>query len=472
MQLNKKQQFIKTPLYLLIITLLVVSCKTTEKLTREVFVPQDDKFRDIASDDSTTIADIPWDSLFTDIKLQSLINEALKNSPDITVATARMNKARSSLSQSRLALLPSLGLNADGSFLNQNNDGSGVIENYNLYGSSTWEIDIWGKLRSTSRANLNAFMQSESYKRAVQTRLVADVATWYYTLLALDSQLQITEQTVKNREAAVETMKIMKESDLITGADLVQSQAGKYSAEVTVPDIRKSIYEAENALSILVGRNPGPVERGVLAEQQISADLKAGIPAQLLSNRPDVVEAEYQVRFSFEMVNVARTYFYPSLNITASGGITGTDLSTLFSPASIFWNAVGGIAQPLFNQGINRQRLESAKADRDEALAIYRQTLLSACGEVANAMYDYQSAEQKVLIREQQIQYLEKAVDYTMELLKYTSSTNYTDVLTSENNLLSARLGAVNDRLQQLVAVVNLYQSLGGGWKAVVPVPY
>jgi NodT family efflux transporter outer membrane factor (OMF) lipoprotein len=437
MQLNKHQQFIKAPLFLLFIILLVVSCKTTEQVTREMLIPQDDKFRDIASDDSTTIADIPWDSLFTDTHLQSLINEALKNSPDMTVATARMNKARSTLRQSRLALLPSLGLNADGSFVNQNSDGSGVIENYELYGSSTWEIDIWGKLRSTSRANMNAFMQSESYKRAVQTTLVADVATWYYTLLALDSQLQITEQTVKNREADVETMKIMKESDLVTGADLVQSQASTYSAEVTVPDI-------------LVGRIPGPVERGVLAEQQISANLKTGIPAQLLSNRPDVVEAEYQVRYSFEMVNVARTYFYPSLNITASGGITGTDLSTFFNPASVFWNVVGNVAQPLFNKGTNRQRLESAKADRDEALAVYKQTLLSACSEVANAMHDYQSAEQKVLIREQQIQYLEKAVDYTMELLKYTSSTNYTDVLTSENNLLSARLDAVNDRLQQL----------------------
>ncbi len=446
--------------------LIIVSCRTTELLTGEMVVPPGDEFRDIDSGDSTTLADTPWDSLFTDINLRSLIQEALTNSPDMAVAVARMNQAQATLRQGRLAYFPSLGLNANGSILNQNSDGSGIIENYELYGSSGWEIDIWGKLRSTSRANLNAFMQSEAYKRAVQTKLVADVATYYYTLMALDSQLQITEQTVRNREAVVETMKIMKESDVITGADLVQSQASKYSAEVTIPDIRQSIYEAENALCVLVGRVPGPVERGVLAEQQISANIKAGIPAQLLSNRPDVEQSEYHVRYSYEMVNVARTYFYPSLNITASGGITGADLSSFFNPASIFWNAVGNVAQPLFNKGANRQRFETAKADREEALATYRQTLLSACGEVANAMHDYQSAEEKVLIREQQIQFLEKAVDYTMELLKYTSSTNYTDVLTSENNLLSARLNAVNDRLQQMKAVVNLYHSLGGGWKA------
>ncbi len=445
--------------------LLVVSCKTSEQLAGAMLIPPDDKFRGITPGDSTTIADTPWDSLFIDNHLRGLINEALANSPDMAVATARMNKAHATLCQSRLAFLPSLGLNANGSIRNLNSDGSAVIENYELYGSSSWEIDIWGKLRSSSRANMNTYMQSEAYKRAVQTRLVANAATYYYTLLALDSQLQIMEQTLRNREAAVETMKIMKESDLITGADLVQSQASKYSAEVTIPDIRQSIYEAENALSILVGRIPGHIERGVLAEQQISANLNTGFPAQLLSNRPDVEEAEYQVRHSYEMINVARAYFYPSLNITASGGITGADLSTFFNPASIFWNAVGNVAQPLFNKGSNRQRLESAKADRDEALATYRQTLLSACGEVANAMHDYQSAEEKVLIREQQIQYLEKAVDYTMELLKYSSSTNYTDVLTSENNLLSARIGAVNDRLQQLEAVVKLYQSLGGGWK-------
>ena len=249
-----------------------------------------------------------------------------------------------------------------------------------------------------------------------------------------------------------------------TGADLVQSQASSYSVEVTLPDLRQGIYEMGNALSILIGRAPGSIERSVLAGQQIAAGLKAGIPAQLLANRPDVIQSEYQVRYAFEMVNVARSYFYPSLNITASGGLTGTDLSNLFDPATVFWNALGSLTQPVFNKESNQARLRSAKADRDEALETFRQPFLSACGEVANVMYNYQAAEEKVAIRLKQVEYIEKAVNYTNELLKYSSSTNYTDVLTSENNLLAARSGSVSDKLQQLTAAVCLYESLGGGW--------
>jgi outer membrane protein TolC len=257
----------------------------------------------------------------------------------------------------------------------------------------------------------------------------------------------------------------MKDNDLVTGADLVQSQANLYSAKVTIPELKLSIYDTENALSVLLGRNPGPIERSTLDEQKIADNLKTGIPAQLLANRPDVQEAEYHFRYGFEMTNVARKYFYPSLTLSATGGITATDLSKMFSASSIFWNIVGGLTQPIFNQGQNRQRLKIAQANQEEYLITFKQTLLNAGQEVVNAMHGYQSATEKITLRASQIDYLEKSVDYTMELLKYTSSTNYTDVLTSEVNLLSAQLNGINDKLQQLQAVVSLYQSLGGGWK-------
>jgi NodT family efflux transporter outer membrane factor (OMF) lipoprotein len=452
-------------LYLLVPVLFLTSCKMLQPYKRPDIVAEDKLFRDLSIGDTANIADIPWKSFFTDTHLQKLIDEALINNSDLKIALARISKAEANLTQSKLAFIPSVNANASGTFQNKNSDGSGVSEAYNLYGSMSWEADIWGKLRSTKRASLDLFLESDAYKRAVQTQLIADVATGYYTLMAYDAQLQITEKTLGVRASDVETMKLLKESDVVTGADLVLSQANKFSIEVTIPDIRQNIYTAENGLSVLLGRTPGLIERDSLDGQQISYDIKTGIPASLLANRPDVMEAEYQFRYSFDLTNVARSYFYPSLTISANGGFSETDLSRLFNLNTIFWNLTGGLVQPIFNQGINDQRLKIAKANQEEYLAVFKQTLLNAGKEVANAMHEYQTASDKMTLRSNQIKYLGKSVDYTMELLKYTSNTNYTDVLTSEERLLSAQLGSINDKLQQLQALVELYRSLGGGWK-------
>ena len=443
----------------------LTSCKMLQPYKRPDIVAVDKLYRYLSIGDTVNIADIPWKSFFTDTYLQKLIDEALTNNSDLQIALARMNKAEANLRQSKLAFIPSINANADGTFQNKNSDGSGVSEAYRLYGSMSWEADIWGKLRSTKRANLDMFLESEAYKRAVQTQLIADVATSYYTLMAYDAQLQITEKTLGVRASDVETMKLLKESDVVTGADLVLSQANKFSIEVTIPDIKQNIYMVENALSVLLGRTPGLIERGSLNGQQIYYDIKTGVPASLLANRPDVMEAEYQFRYSFDMTNVARSYFYPSITISANGGLSETDLSRLFNLNTIFWNLTGGLVQPIFNQGINNQRLKIAKANQEEYLAVFKQTLLNAGKEVANAIHEYQTASDKMTLRSNQIEYLGKSVDYTMELLKYTSNTNYTDVLTSEERLLSAQLGSINDKLQQLQALVELYRSLGGGWK-------
>jgi efflux transporter, outer membrane factor (OMF) lipoprotein, NodT family len=462
------QNIIKSKISFICLSLLIFflsSCKILQPYKQPDIVSEEKLFRELAVNDSTNIADIPWKSLFTDKLLQNLIEEAINNNPDLQIAITRMKKAEANLKQSKASLFPTLNAFADASFQSNNAIIPGVPASYQLYGVTSWEADIWGRLRSAKRANLALFLESEAYKRAVQTQLIANVADSYYTLMAFDAKLRVTEKTIENRNSDVETMKIMKDNDLVTGADLVQSQANMYSAKVTIPEIKQSIYETENALSVLLGRNPGPITRGSLDEQEISPDLKTGIPAQLLANRPDVQEAEYQFRYGFEMTNVARKYFYPSLTISATGGITSTDLSKLFNASSVFWNLVGGLTQPILNQGQNKQRLRIAQANQQEYLIAFKQTVLTAGQEVANAMHGYQSASEKITLRASQIDYLEKSVNYTMELLKYTSSTNYTDVLTSEVNLLSAQLNSINDKLQQLQAVLSLYQSLGGGWK-------
>ncbi len=340
----------------------------------------------------------------------------------------------------------------------------GAAHQYLLGLSSSWEADVWGKLRSTKRSYAASVMQSEAYRRVVQTQLIADIADNYYALLALDAQLAITRQTVQNRIRDVEVMKLLLEGDVVTGAAVVQSEANRYAAEVTIPDLQRSIREAENLLATLLGRAPGPVERGTLADQPAPPALLTGVPGQLLRNRPDVQQAEYTFEAAFEQTNAARTYFYPSFTVTANGGVTITTLERLFSPTAIFASLVGGLTQPVFNQGLNRLRLTRAQALQQEYLATYQQTMLTAGQEVSNALFSYQSATEKAQIRAQQLAALNKAVDYTQELLR-AGFANYTEVLTSQQALLQAQLNGVNDQLQQRQAVTDLYHALGGGWR-------
>jgi outer membrane protein TolC len=259
-------------------------------------------------------------------------------------------------------------------------------------------------------------------------------------------------------------MKALKEGAVVNGAAVVQSEANRYAAEVAIPDIKRSIRETENAIDILIGRPSAALNRQKLDGQQPVSNLQTGIAAQLLKNRPDVQQAEYNFVAAFENTNLAHTYFYPSLTITASGGFSNLQLKDFFVN-SVFYNLAAGLTQPIFNQGINNARLKTAEAQQKEAMYNFQQTMLVAGQEVSNALYAYQTGVEKNTSRSKQIAALQKAVDYTEELLRYSSATNYTDVLTSEQSLLTARLNGVNDRLQQLQAIVNLYRALGGGWR-------
>jgi outer membrane protein TolC len=307
-------------------------------------------------------------------------------------------------------------------------------------------------------------MQSEAYSRAVQTDMLASIANYYYTLLVLDKELKITEQSVKNWISTVNIMKDLKVADVVTEAAVVQSEANRYAVEVTIPDLKQSIRQVENALSILTGKVPGPIKRGQLSEQKPVEYLNTGVPVQLLANRPDVQEAELNYRYNFELTNVARTYFYPDLIISASGGFSGSTFSSLFNPASVVASIAAGLSQPIFSQGVNKAKLKVAQEAQQQALLGFQNILLIAGQEVSDDITAYQSTLEKTGLRDSQIANLEKAVEYTQLLVRY-SSANYTEVLTAQQSLLSAQLNQVNDRLKQLQAVVNLYRDLGGGWK-------
>ncbi|HEY5511221.1 MAG TPA: TolC family protein [Prolixibacteraceae bacterium] len=443
------------------------SCNTSRHFQRNT-INTDNLFGNSATKDTATIANKPWRELFTDKYLQQLIQEGLDNNPDLLVAVQRVHEAEAYFLQGKAALLP--GINGKGTVNYLRNpesiypDGPLEVKSYQLGMEASWEIDLWGKLRSSKRAAYTNLLASDVGKKAVQTRLIATIAATYYSLSGLDSKLIITRQTVKNNIDLVETIKVLKESGKVTGAAVVQSEASRYAAEVTIPDLEQQITETENTLCLLLGRTPGTIERGKVDEQNIIPVLTTGVPAQLLDNRPDVMQAEFNVMSAFEITNNARASFYPALTLTASTGFVASDLKQLIDPKSIAVNIIGGLTQPIFNKKVNITRLKVARAQQEEALIYFRNTLLTAGQEVHNALSLYERSIQKIALRKLQLEALVKAVDYTKELLIY-GSANYTEVLNAQTSLLSAQLSSVNDRLQQLDAVVSLYRALGGGWK-------
>jgi NodT family efflux transporter outer membrane factor (OMF) lipoprotein len=412
---------------------------------------------------------MPWQKLFSDPVLIELITEGLQQNLDLKIAVEHINAAGASFKQSKAAFLPDLNGNVG---ITQSKlafpQGFGIISSstqYDLGLTASWEADIWGKLRSSKRSALAGLLQTEEARKAVQTQLISEIANNYFMLLALDEQLMVLEKTVVNRKTDVSTMKSLKAANIVTGAAEVQSEANQYAAEVAIPRLKRQIRETENAMNVLLSRQAGSINRKSLESQQLLLDLNVGIPAQLLQNRPDVRQAEYAFMKAFETTNIARQLFYPSLNITASSGFTSFSFKDWITPSGLFANIAGGITQPIFNKGANKARLATAKAAQQESAYLFQKSLLKAGEEVSNALFSYQTAIEQQSIRTKQLQSLQKSVDFTKKLLRYSSATNYTDVLTSEQNLLSAELDNIGDKLQQWQAVISLYRALGGGWQ-------
>jgi multidrug efflux system outer membrane protein len=423
-------------------------------------------FRDYAAKDTASIAKLHWAEIFTDTLLRQLIEAGIHHNINLQNAYSLTRQAMAYFDQSKLAYYPlvnaDVGITLSGSSDPQAFDNSSKPRVYTAGVTASWEADIWGKLKSAKKAQLASLLQSEANARAVQTSLVADIANNYYNLMALDEQLLITEQSVKDWQSTVNTMKSLKIADVVTGAAVVQSETSMYAVAVTIPDLKLSIWQTENIINLLLGRVPGPVLRAKIEAEQPVTVLSPGVPARMLANRPDVMAAEYSFRNAFELANVAQTNFYPSLNLTGSGSYTSTKY--FFGVGSFIGNLATGITQPIFNQGANKTRLRVAKEQQQQALLNFQYAVLSAGQDVSNAMMSYKTAGEKVAVRVNQLESLKKSVNYTQQLVRY-GSANYTEVLTAQQSLLAAQLNGVNDRLQQLQAIAYLYRALGGGWQ-------
>tara|TARA_R110001592_G_scaffold168948_5_gene405313 strand:+ start:2572 stop:4002 length:1431 start_codon:yes stop_codon:yes gene_type:complete len=420
--------------------------------------------------DSLSMADVSWKTLFTDPFLNQYIEEGLQNNMDVRIAIQQMIAAEAYAKQGKAGYLPSVSLGANATHQELSKNGQfgslfgGGIDQYDITASLSWEADVWGKIRSNKRATTANYLQSVAAHQAVKTQLISNIAITYYQLLALDSQLEITKQTIETRKNSVKTIKALKDAGLTNQVAVDQNIAQYNSARALEVDIETAIFKTENTLSILLGKSAQKFERGSLTNQKIETELKLGVPSTLLSNRPDVMAAEYNLIQSFELTNVARSNFYPSLKLTASGGFQSLDLDNLINANSLFATIVGGLTQPIFNKRNLKTQKEVALAQQEQSLLQFKKALLVAGNEVSNALFTYTSETKKFEFRKNEVEALRKAEQNSDELLKNGYAT-YLDLLTARQSALSAELNIIDSKLQQLVSIVNLYEALGGGWQ-------
>ena len=409
--------------------------------------------------DTASIATLGWRNLFSDKNLQALIEKGLERNTNLRVAHIRVKAAEAVLMNARLSYLPSVVLTPDGSI--SGTEGEKAIKTYNLAASASWEIDLFGKVTNAKREALAALEGSRAYRQAVETQLIATIANSYYMLLMLDRQLIISEQTLITWKETEHSIEALKRAGKSNDAAVLQAKANRLALEASVVSIRKSIRETENVLSALLADTSHDIMRGALQKQQFPDTLSAGLPIQLLANRPDVRQAEWNLAQAYYATNAARSAFYPSLTLSGSTGWTNNVGGVVVNPGSWLFSAVGSLMQPLFNKGTNIANLRQAKARQEEALLLFQQSLLDAGKEVNNALTRWQSARIRMDYVNQQIMTLQEAVRKT-ELLMQHTSINYLEVLTARQRLLEAELTQAQDKFEEIQGVIDLYHAVGG----------
>ena len=445
------------------------SCFVAKEYEQPEVVKEENFRTDNIQQDTLNMANVSWREMFTDPVLQDYIETGLENNIDIRIALQQIIAAEAYVKQGKAGYLPTL--NGDATFthqeLSENSQFGSFFSSVNQYQLSadlSWEADIWGKIRSQKRAFDASYLQSIAAHQAVKTRLIASIASTYYQLLALDEQIRITEETVNTREKSLDATKALKEAGNLTEVGVKQTEAQYYTAKGILIDLKNEERLLENTLSILLGEAPMQIERTELDEQEITTELNIGVPVQLLRNRPDVIAAEYELMNAFELTNVAKSNFYPSLTLSATGGLQALEAEDLFSVNSLFATVVGGLAQPILNGRRIKTEFEVSEAQQEQARLEFRRTVLTASKEVSDALYSYDAATQKIEVKQKEFEAYDLATNYSEELL-VNGLANYLEVLTARENALNSSLDLSAARFNQLKAVVDLYEALGGGWK-------
>jgi len=414
----------------------------------------------ILAADTTNFGNLHWREVFTDPLLQQLIERALQANTDVRKADLTIRQAEQGLMTSRLAYFPTLAFTPTGTLSSY--DFNKATKTYNVPISASWQADVFGTIRNAKKQSEMTLYQTRAAKQATQTAIVASVANLYYTLEMLDEQVQTTTETAELWDKNVNAMDAMMQAGMTNGAAVSQAKANRLSIISSLPTLQSSIRQTENSLCALLHETPHSIARGKLADANFPDMLSAGVPLQMLANRPDVRASELQLAYAYYGVLGARGAFYPSITISPSAGWT----NTYGNPGKILATLVGQLTQPLFQQGKLKANYEIAKLNQESALLDFEQSLLDAGNEVSNALTTYQTTQRTIAAQEDLVKQLEVANDQTDFMFHHGNTTTYLETLTTQQSLLQAQLTLISDRFDRVQAVITLYQALGGGWEA------
>jgi multidrug efflux system outer membrane protein len=437
------------------------------------------EFRNVATvGDTSSIADIQWKSFFADATLQKLIDSAIVKNYDMQIAVKNIEASQLLFKQVKWDYVPTVGLNVTASSnrpsdnsvtglsISQFGIGTKHVEDYSANLALSWEADIWGKIKNRQRSALAQYLQTAEAKKAIQTNIVAGVSQGYYNLLMLDEQLNIAQKNVKLNDSTLRIIRLQYDAGQVTSLAVQQAEAQRQAAEQLVPQFEQNITIQENALRILTGELPDKIARSAkLDDLAVPENLSAGVPSAIVSRRPDVRSSELALTVANANVGITKAAMYPTLTITASGGLNSFKASNWFNiPASLFGTVAGGVAQPLLNRKRLKTQYEVAKVDREKTVLQFRQSVLNAVGEVSDALIRIEKLKQQQAIAANRVKTLQQATANANLLFK-NGLANYLEVITAQGNVLQGELELATVKRTQLDAVSALYRSLGGGWK-------
>jgi multidrug efflux system outer membrane protein len=419
--------------------------------------------------DVASLGDAKWWTIFQDPELQKLIRAALDQSYDLRIAATRVMEARSQVTITRSNQFPTVN-GAPLATGQRTPPISGGFPSFSYAAleaalSVSWDIDFWGKYRRATEAARANLLASDWGRKAVIGSLVANVATGYFQLRALDLQLDISKRTLAAREDSLKLTQTLADGGAASLVDVRQAEQLVETAGAAIPDLERQIQQGENQIEILLGQNPGPVARGLaLTDQPLPAEVPPGIPSRLLERRPDIQEAEQTLIAANANIGVARAAFFPDLSLTALAGVESASLTTLFRGTSRTWTWTAQVTQPIFNAGKTRANYNLAVQQQQEVLLGYQQTIQKAFGDVSNALIAYRKFREEREHQERLVTAAQSASE--LSRLRYQGgAASYLEVLTNDTNAYSAELNLVSVRLGENAALVQIYNSLGGGWE-------
>ena len=414
----------------------------------------------VEQNDTTGLAYMGWENIFTNPELQRLIKIALENNKDLNNARLNVDIARAQLKGAKLSYFPSATLSPNVGTASYG--GSHMQVSYTIPVALNWEIDAFGKILNRKRGAKASVEQTEAYTRAVQSQIICGVANTYYALVLLQNQLDLTRRTSEIWAEQVNTMKLMKNAGMTTEAAVVQSAANYYSILSNIPELEESIYTTKSTLELLLNTRDANINVGTDLNFSLPLEFSNGVPLSYLAARPDVEAAERSLAIAYYSTNSARAAFYPSINISSNGGFTNLLGSIITNPGKWFIQLAGSLTAPLFSRGQNIATLEAAKAQQKQALNNFEYTVLNASTEVSDALVKIKTNEEKRGYIMSQIENLEKSVEYSEKLFTLNKGT-YLELLTARSSLLNAQMSALACSHAKVAALISLYQAVGGG---------